>query len=296
MNIRLVTRQDIDHQQWEACISRAANGLAYASISFLDLMTDQWCAVVLDDYRAVMPVPYRSKWGITYVYQPAFIQQLGLIGEFSPDELQGCVELLMKQIPYGNLPLNFSNPVQGAAVAANYILDLSKPYQDIASQFTYYLRRSTKEDKTTDLLYKVSASFERTIHLYRDRYGQRFPHVHEQSYNNLVKFAEQFPDRVLLREAWRKDELLSAVLLLRDERRLYLLISVNTPEGKKAEANRFLLNQLIHEFAGAELLLDFEGSDIPGVAAYYEGYGAVQQPYYILNWNRLPFPLRLLKK
>jgi hypothetical protein len=296
MSIRLVTRQDIDDEKWDACIHRAANGLAYAKISFLDLMTDQWCAVILNDYQAVMPIPFRTKWGITYVYQPAFIQQLGLIGEFNPEQLQACVDVLKEQIRYGNLPLNFSNPMEGASAAANYVLDLSKPYADIASQFTYYLRRTTKEDKTADLLYKVSASYERTIHLYRDRYGQRFPHVHVQSYNGLIKFAEQFPDQVLLREAWRKDELLSAILLLRDERRLYLLISINTPEGKKAEANRFLLNQLIREFSETPLLLDFEGSDIPGVAAYYEGYGAVLQSYYILNWNHLPAPIRWLKK
>lgn len=296
MNIRLVTRQDIDQQRWESCIRNAPNGLAYARIGFLDLMTDQWCAIVLDDYRAVMPIPYRTKWGITYVYQPAFIQQLGLIGSFTQDELHASIQLLVNQIRYGNLPLNFHNAAEGATPGTNYVLDLNKPYQDIASRFTYYLRRTTKEDKTTDLLYKASAAFDRTIHAYRDRYGQRFPHVHERSYQGLLTFCQQYPEQVLLREAWRKEELLSAILLLRDEKRLYLLISVNTPEGKKAEANRFLLNQLILEFSGTPLVLDFEGSDIPGVAAFYEGFGAVLQPYYVLNWNKLPFPIRLLKK
>lgn len=36
--------------------------------------------------------------GITYVYQPAFIQQLGLIGEFNPEQLQACIDVLKEQI------------------------------------------------------------------------------------------------------------------------------------------------------------------------------------------------------
>jgi hypothetical protein len=29
---------------------------------------------------------------------------------------------------------------------------------------------------------------------------------------------------------------------------------------------------------------------------YYEDFGAINQPYYVVGWNELPLPLRLLKK
>ncbi len=38
----------------------------------------QWDALVLDDYQAVMPLTWRSKFGIRYLYQPAFTQQTGI--------------------------------------------------------------------------------------------------------------------------------------------------------------------------------------------------------------------------
>ncbi|MFN9491862.1 MAG: hypothetical protein ACK57D_02300, partial [Sphingobacteriales bacterium] len=91
MNIRLVTRQDIDHQLWDACIDNTTNGLVYAKIDFLDLMSDQWDAIVIDNYRAIMPIPFRKKWGIRYVYQVPFIQQLGLIGTYDDTELLECL-------------------------------------------------------------------------------------------------------------------------------------------------------------------------------------------------------------
>ena len=90
--------------------------------------------------------------------------------------------------------------------------------------------------------------------------------------------------------------MLTSVMMLKDEKRYYTIAMVASEEGKRHEANRFLLTKLIQEFAGQPMLLDFEGSDLPGVAMFYEDYGAVDQTYYELGWNDLPIPCRLLKK
>jgi hypothetical protein len=73
-------------------------------------------------------------------------------------------------------------------------------------------------------------------------------------------------------------------------------MNTTSEEGKKTEANHFLINAIIKEFAGTKMLLDFEGSDLPGVKAFYENFGVTNQPYYLLRYNALPFPLKLLKK
>jgi hypothetical protein len=43
------------------------------------------------------------------------------------------------------------------------------------------------------------------------------------------------------------------------------------------------------------MILDFEGSDHPGIAHFYENFGSINQPYFFYRHNRLPWPLRLLK-
>ena len=54
--IRYVTRAELDVQLWDNCITNASNGLIYAYSFYLDTIAKQWDALVLDDYRMVMPL------------------------------------------------------------------------------------------------------------------------------------------------------------------------------------------------------------------------------------------------
>ena len=55
-----------------------------------------------------------------------------------------------------------------------------------------------------------------------------------------------------------------------------------------------LKNQL--EKGQFEIEEDFEGSMIPGVARFYAGFGANPETYFQLKFNRLPLPLRWIKR
>ncbi len=74
------------------------------------------------------------------------------------------------------------------------------------------------------------------------------------------------------------------------------MMNTTTQKGRDEEANHFLLDKVIKEFAGQPLLFDFEGSDLPGVREFYEKFGAINQPYFHYHYNGLSWPLRLLKR
>jgi hypothetical protein len=296
MSIRLLTRKDIDAVQWDTMAETSANGLIYATTGYLDLMTDQWDGIVIDNYRAVMPIPFRKKWGIRYVCQVAFIQQLGLIGTYNDTELLECLNLMRNTFRYGNYAFNFLNTPGASTVAKNYVLDLTPDYQTIAKGYRNDHRRNLQWDRIRQLEYRKTEAVAETVHLYRELYHHKFQHVPQQSFEHLIRFAQRGPAEAIVREARENGKLSSAILALKDNKRLYTLVSATTEQGKKSAANRFLLDRLIREFAGNDLLLDFEGSDLPGVAEYYEGFGAALQPYNVIKWNHLPLPIRWFKK
>ena len=58
----------------------------------------------------------------------------------------------------------------------------------------------------------------------------------------------------------------------------------------------YLLDELFIARAGDQIKFDFEGSNIPGLGRFYSGFGAIEEPYYNLKINRLPLPLKWLKR
>ena len=58
----------------------------------------------------------------------------------------------------------------------------------------------------------------------------------------------------------------------------------------------FLFDHIIEQFSEQSFLLDFEGSDIPNLAFFYSGFGAVEEKFTGIKLNRLPFYLKWLKR
>ena len=74
------------------------------------------------------------------------------------------------------------------------------------------------------------------------------------------------------------------------------MISCISTEGKKLEANYFLYDRIIHEFADTSVMLDFEGSDAEGIAAFYKKFNPAKQPYPFIRYNNLPSYIKIFKR
>ena len=46
-----------------------------------------------------------------------------------------------------------------------------------------------------------------------------------------------------------------------------------------------LFDQLIKKYSATHKILDFEGSDIPGVRRFFGGFGPARIPYYEHSWS-----------
>ena len=91
-----------------ACVANSFNRLIYGFSWYLNVVCDDWDALVYNDYEAVFPLPKRKKWGIDYIYQPFFCQQLGV---FSQKEvaIESFLNCIPKQIKYLELNVGSSN-------------------------------------------------------------------------------------------------------------------------------------------------------------------------------------------
>ena len=132
----IISSYKIDRVKWDKCINQSPNSLIYSSVDYLDHLTDNWSAIIINDYEGVMPVAWRKKYGITYSYDVPFIQQLGLFSMGMNIPLNEVSSALFSMCRYGDYHFNFGNKVSGANSRANFILPLTSKYEDIANGFS----------------------------------------------------------------------------------------------------------------------------------------------------------------
>jgi hypothetical protein len=297
--LTILSAKKIDTNKWDHCIAKNSNGLIYSTSHYLNTMAENWHGLVIDDYAAVMPLPWKRKLGIRYGYTPPFIQQLGLIGNLNDTIWSAVLEAIHSFYSYADIHLNYlNNSIQentSTIERTNLIIDLSKGYHTIQSFYSHDLIENIKKANT--LSYQVG-SLKESVSMFQIQYSKRFPQTRKKDYANFLQLCLLFFEKkqCFIRNVQDdKNEILATAVLLKDNKRIYNIMNTTALEGRKKEANHFLLDQIIREFSGQLLLFDFEGSTLPGVRAFYEKFGSVNQPYYHYHYNHLPWPIHLLK-
>ena len=69
----------------------------------------------------------------------------------------------------------------------------------------------------------------------------------------------------------------------------------NTPESRENRIGYYVVNDLIKNYSSTRTILDFAGSSIPSIAAFFESFGSVAVPFYRIYRNKLFWPVRMFK-
>lgn len=298
-SIRYVGREEIDITKWDNCIDESYNTLIYAYSIYLDNMAKHWDALILGDYEAVMPLTWNRKWGIKYLYQPAFTQQLGIFcrTEISSFMVESFLKKVSTHFRFAEIFLNYKNSHPALKKHSNFILPLNA-YENIYAGYSYNVTRSLNRSKTYQFKYTADIQLLKALEAYKNAYRHRMPHLTEKDFNGFEKLCSiaQGNGEALVRAVFAEDgQLLSVAMLLQKRNKIYLLQSTTFPAGRKIEANYFLIDNIIKEFSGKDFILDFEGSDIPGIAHFYRIFGSINQPYFYYRLNILPWWIKWIK-
>jgi hypothetical protein len=298
--IRYIQRKDIDVDKWDACVEAAPNGLIYARSWWLDTMADHWDALVIGEYDIIMPLTWRQKWGIKYLYQPAFSQQLGVISscEVSAKDAHCFYTELQKKFRFAEINLNYLNVFEETTLRQNFVLDINVDYASIASHYKTDLNKNLHRSAKAGFTYSSDIQNLKVIELFKDTYKNKIVLSDDgfSKLNKAVEIGERKGMIVSRRVSDENGNISAAVLCLKDNKRIYFLLSVIPIAARVQRGNHFLVDSLIREFSRQPFLLDFEGSDIEGIAHFYKVFGATNQPYPFLRFNNLPWPISMLKR
>jgi hypothetical protein len=208
-----------------------------------------------------------------------------------------CFALLQKKFRYGDYAFNYKNTIENGKACSNFILSLASNYNSTSFFYTDKLKADLSKAQCHSFDY-VQAGADEAINLYHQLYADRFPHIREEDFKSLFQFCllKEKENNLVVRKIKEANTTMAINLLLKDKSRLYNIISCTTPEGRNRLAGHVLHDSIIKEFSQTGWVLDFEGSDIPGVAHFYKSFGAINQPYTRVHFNSLPKILHLFKR
>jgi hypothetical protein len=83
------------------------------------------------------------------------------------------------------------------------------------------------------------------------------------------------------------NQLLAGLVIAEIEGRSVLLFSATERRNENYGALPWLIDHYIRSHSGAHRILDFEGSNDPGLARFYKGFGASETSYLRLLIDRL---------
>jgi hypothetical protein len=300
--ISYIRHTEIDREKWDACISGAANSMVYGYSWYLDALAPGWDALVLDDYDAVFPITWSRRFFISYLHQPFFTQQLGLF--YTKPAQASLLEDFIKAIPRiyrfvqihlneGNVP---ADKMRGVKKRRNFVLDLSRPYQKIHKGYSEHCRRNLRKAEKYGVEVRTVSARE-VVEFYISEKGDETPNIRASHYARLLGLCDVLAGKGMLHTVGGFEEgtlVAVGLFILHNGRLIYLMGTANI-RGRNARASFLIIDHMIRNAGEQAKLLDFEGSEINGIARFYKGFGAEKRPYTTLYINRLPWPLRWLK-
>ena len=304
MEISYLKQDEIDTKKWDKCIASSINGIVYAYSWYLDIVCETWEALVFGDYETVMPLTFNKKYGILYLFQPSFTQQLGV---FSTQDLSDkIVERFIKAIPkkyrFAEINLNKFNHLDEADNLKvdhriTYELELIKDYESIFRQYKKNDIRNIRKAIQNKVSIVPGLKPNDVINLINSSGNKQ--NLKEKDFaiiRRLIATAGRKKSGQLYGAYTNNNTLCAAGFFVHSNKKVCFILSVANDEAKEAGAMFLLIDEFIKQYASRNMILDFEGSNIAGIARFYSGFGAKPYKYPAIKINKLFYPLRLIKR
>ncbi|QVY65351.1 hypothetical protein [Polaribacter sp. Q13] len=300
--IRYVKRKDLEVVKYDACIDNSLQSNIYGYSWYLDIVADNWDVLVLDDYKAVMPIPWKKKLFIKYVYPPFWLIQLGVYSIEVVDENEFLIELF-NDFKFAETRTNTYNSFSMfKAYERESELQILLMENDYAALFNNYRkdrRKDVAKAKKLDLIEKWKDNSEELIELFKNNVGKRTPYIVEKDYDVLKKLITVCLEKKvgeILSIYDKDDHLVASGFFLKYKKKVTILVSSTDFKNRKNGANTFLIDRAIYKFEKNFSVFNFGGSSLQTIAKYFLSFGASTLKYPQIKYNNLPFLLKLFKK
>lgn len=295
--IRYLEHRQIDFSRWDQCVSQAVNYRVNALSWYLEIVSPGWDALVEEDYVSVFPLTWNRKFGITYLYQPYFTQQLGIFstGLLTEKLVEDFIQSIPKKFALIQIQLNSLNKIDPdrfpVISRVNYELDLIHPYENLTRGYNQNAKRNLKKAFDGQLMISRRSEPDELIKLFAENFGKKegkLKYRHYAMLQRLMHHCVRHTSSHIISVYGPGDKIVAGVFLLQSKDRIIFHFAASDSRARENGAMFLLADSVIRENAGKPAIFDFEGSDDPNVARFYQGFGAKPSTYPMITLDRMP--------
>ncbi len=284
--ITKIERKKLNEAKYFASLQSAENYKIYAEIHYLDALTEgKWFCYSWNDYEAIMPVCFDSKFLLKRVVQPYFCQQLGVFysSRISKEVFQAFYEEL-KSNRVKNYQFNDDNSAHfefKGKKRKNYILDLQRPYEKIAKKYGSNAKRNLKKIGDDLEFILIDQPIEKHIEQYLSLKKENSEHLKEKVFQTLERLLRELQKEAQLKMAFviHDRKFISGACFSVKNAQLYYTNGVSNSIAKEKNASFLLFDECLKRWAENYDILDFEGSMNRGIERFFKGWGAEKTMY-----------------
>ncbi|NOT38832.1 MAG: hypothetical protein HOP11_15770 [Saprospiraceae bacterium] len=280
------SNSEIDKLEWDLYLAESDNPFIEHSSWYLDICTKYWGAFFNLKNNSRIAIPYSKLFGlINNVTRAPYLQRLKIISPVPVDivETDSLLEAIRNKFSCGYLSWDYyhKNSVQ----RANYILTNNTQFYNQSQ------KRNLIKSNQIQLQYQISYDVNRLMNWLQTN-GENY--VYKKDFNNKL-FVNLVTALIHQKVAFivfvvdTQNIIIGAAIFTRYKKRLVFFLSFNSKEGKKSGAMVGLIYFIQTQVMTVDEILDLEGSDLHGVATFYEGFGAKLIPYYAHEWKQSIF-------
>jgi len=302
MSIQYVDHHQIDPTKWDSAILRSPHPLVYGLFEYLNAVCEsQWDALIYNDYEAFFPLPFKKKFGIKYLVQPVFCQQLGAFGSNVNVSTNDFLSAIPKRFLRVRLQLNpyFDQTNEVASIQTkpagiiassgklttktNMTIQLSQPLD-----YNKDCKKNLHRLAELPIEYKINAiSIRDAIDTYRKAWGKQNPKIGDEHYQLFANACSEKLSFTVTAHHQKEGDLLGAAVFLitpeNTKRSLHYVCAGPTEAGKSIGVMHGIIDFVLNRYQGENMLFDFEGSSIASVASFYKKFGATEEPFFCFN-------------
>ena len=290
--MQLIAHTNIDKARWDAMVSKSEHSQLFMYSWYLDVVSPNWSALILNDYKAIFPLTEVKKIGTKQIIQPIFTREFNVIGQgFSNAEV-----LSFLQTNYQNISLRFSTE-----------MDAFKPQKRVAQLID--LTTSFKEKYSTNakrLIKKAAKHFE---YKQINEVGPLMKMVKAILVEKIEEFTpenldvlEKLMNKTLENHngacfgVFQNNEFVGGGFFFIAGNRVTYLKGVAHYEAKRLGAMYGLMDFVFEKYSNTYKVFDFGGSNVENVAQFYKKFGAIDYTYFNYEIDQLPAWYKLSKK